>query len=217
MRCRWRATNNRSRSRPEPDARRVWRAPRASSGRRPLADEGGLGHLQAEPPGWDAFAGNHIGNTSAKWGSDSSAPDTLTAIVKTRASHRGSSTRRAAAASFKTNESILASAHVARQGDEISGPRRAMGWRQRTRPRRDQGLVFQGEERLIEKNSSAFSIAWFSSSGDGLPMYDAMGRVEGAVPVPTCLLGLVHHRVGIANQVKGWAPGSRVTTIPMLQ
>src|ERR1039457_2805272 len=83
------------------------------------------------------------------------------------------------------------------------------GWRQRTSastPINDRSS--REKSGWYRTNSSAPSIARLSSNWKRLPQRtNRSAGVESPIAVPACLLGLVHHSVGVADQVVGFGEG----------
>ena len=88
------------------------------------------------------------------------------------------------------------------EGDEIVGQHdSALGMAPaHERLDADQRSVLQGEEWLVEKEQLlVFDRAAQLSLEAARPGKDAPGGVEDPIAVPPCLLGLVHHFVGVAD------------------
>ena len=120
----------------------------------PLTDVRGFCDLQTEPRRWDTVSTDYFGDTAGELGSESSRPETFTAIVNplgqpSREVHSASWQQ----ASFKTNESILAiSPCCSAKGTKSFGSTtHARDASSAPTPRRRSASVLQGEERLIEQ------------------------------------------------------------------
>ena len=178
----------------------------------PLVDERALGHLQAEPRRLDAIAADHLGDMPGELGVRQFGARHVDGHGEVAGPVLAGRPLGELAAGLVQDERVDPGDQpmLLGEGDEIIRRHDPALWMAPAHQRldADQRSVLQGEERLVQ-NEQLRALDRTAQLGleAARQSTDALGGVEGPIAVPACLLGLVHHSVGVADQVVGFGEG----------